>query len=486
MLKENSRRKIKAFKCAVFKVETTKRKENIINTQMRLSETAYYKSLSAMSFHVDVMLKLDKKARKQALAEIKKQVAVIVKPLPLSNAAKSVVKESVTAQISSPNELTLTDQNANLPSIGDRNSNNYLKGMSLLLSSTTKADEDIAKDLIYTKPYDGMPLPITWLRTRVSDGALILKDDLNRFFVYLNTHSSKSKFSDKNNKTIIENLVNVRTGEIVSFASTTGILLPLVLSDWHKKEYIEKANAKSYTLIKSESGYRLAVAFEFEVDAIETNTLLGVDRGIDAIAAYAVTNGREVLESDIFSGVQLKEYQRAHEKKHKIKQKMGKSAKDKWAGYADNIVHIIANKIVETAIRNKSQVVLEDLKNISNGHHKKRAKFTRKTNFSRMLSRAQYQKLSQVLEYKLQCAGLPKPREVHAAGTSITCNKCGNYDKENRQSQAEFKCTKCSHSDNADTHASSNIAMKLDWLQTDYNKSKKKMKRTFSEYLANT
>ena len=53
--------------------------------------------------------------------------------------------------------------------------------------------------------------------------------------------------------------------------------------------------------------------------------------------------------------------------------------------------------------------------------------------------------LEQMLEYKLKFAGLPKLREVMAAGTSQTCPACGHRAKENRPERDLFKCVKCEH-----------------------------------------
>jgi IS605 OrfB family transposase len=50
-----------------------------------------------------------------------------------------------------------------------------------------------------------------------------------------------------------------------------------------------------------------------------------------------------------------------------------------------------------------------------------------------------------------------KTTQVNPRYTSIDCPICGNRDKQNRQTQELFKCTKCSHTDNADHNASVNI-----------------------------
>ncbi|MEO3873863.1 transposase [Nonomuraea sp. B12E4] len=61
-----------------------------------------------------------------------------------------------------------------------------------------------------------------------------------------------------------------------------------------------------------------------------------------------------------------------------------------------------------------------------------------------------------VLAYKAESAG----REliaVNPANTSRTCARCGHCAKENRQTQAEFRCKACGHSAHADVNAAINI-----------------------------
>ena len=56
------------------------------------------------------------------------------------------------------------------------------------------------------------------------------------------------------------------------------------------------------------------------------------------------------------------------------------------------------------------------------------------------------------LEYK--CGRLV---EVNPAYTSQTCSHCGHADKENRKTQARFRCVSCGYMSNADTNAAMNI-----------------------------
>ncbi|WP_207755939.1 RNA-guided endonuclease InsQ/TnpB family protein [Nonomuraea cypriaca] len=61
-----------------------------------------------------------------------------------------------------------------------------------------------------------------------------------------------------------------------------------------------------------------------------------------------------------------------------------------------------------------------------------------------------------ILSYKAESAG----REVIAvnpANTSRACSRCGHCAKENRVTQAEFRCTACDHQAHADVNAAINI-----------------------------
>ena len=62
-----------------------------------------------------------------------------------------------------------------------------------------------------------------------------------------------------------------------------------------------------------------------------------------------------------------------------------------------------------------------------------------------------------MLEYKAERAGIIV-RYINPAHTSQTCSRCKNKDKENRQTQEDFICTKCGHKINADWNASINIS----------------------------
>ena len=83
-------------------------------------------------------------------------------------------------------------------------------------------------------------------------------------------------------------------------------------------------------------------------------------------------------------------------------------------------------------------------------------KVAQKSGLSRSILRQGWYDFSQKLEWQAKKHGsyiFYCPPQY----TSITCNNCGNKDKENRKMQDKFECTSCGHAENADTNAAKNI-----------------------------
>lgn len=68
-----------------------------------------------------------------------------------------------------------------------------------------------------------------------------------------------------------------------------------------------------------------------------------------------------------------------------------------------------------------------------------------------------YYELQNMIEYKAERLGI-KVKYINPAYTSQKCSRCGHIDKENRQTQEKFVCTKCEFSLNADHNAAINIS----------------------------
>lgn len=79
-----------------------------------------------------------------------------------------------------------------------------------------------------------------------------------------------------------------------------------------------------------------------------------------------------------------------------------------------------------------------------------------KRGLNRVLQHAALGSVAKCIEYKANLAGVPFV-EVPAAYTSQRCHQCGHTARENRESQAVFRCLACAWTGNADTNAAVNV-----------------------------
>ncbi|MFC1507904.1 zinc ribbon domain-containing protein [Pseudomonadota bacterium] len=458
---------LKVFKAYKFKIHTpSAHKCALLNKTFTQNEYAFFRAVETAREDVLALAGLPKKDRKEGLKTLKKKLAANVKPLPYGNALKASTIEDVAAQVSSYLELKDIGQNAALPQRHD-DAIDYDLALQQLLNSLSKEEEDSARDEM-ARALRVSIRPLSFYKHRISDGFQILKDNKGRFFVFLNLWSAK----DKRAKTIEIDMIDVRSGEQLKTSTKTGLLFPLECSNWHA-EAMSQGNAKSAKLIRIGEEYYLAVSIEFKVQSRETLNVIGIDRGIDQVASYAVrAPDGSVIEAGNLSGEALRSHQRKMEERQKLSQRKGRQLFAGWSNYSDNLMHHMANEIVALADKYNAQVVIEDLSNIKNNPNFKRPKYQRRNNFSRLLSRQQYGKLEKMLEYKLAMVGLPKPKAVYASYTSVTCPYCGNDDKANRNKEvrANFTCVNCQYHEHADIIGSINIAGKWIWLTANAGK----------------
>ena len=466
------------YKTAVFKLHNpSKHRKAMLIDCMQRAEHAYWKVLNKIKPEVDAMKDMDRKERRQALFALKKKIDSYLVPLPLAQSAQRGVQEDTYMQASSYLELLDSGQEAGWPERKDRDADYFDQGLERLVNyELDESAYNEARDLLNKRPHPGTPRPLRILRNDVGRGMLLLEDDKKRLFAWINLHRATSRYAKKKE---IDGLVNVRTGEVMKFSSKIGELFPLECSDWHYDAFIKRGHIQSSMVFCRGDTFYLAVTFGFEAEEdIKTETVLGVDRGIDELAAYAVVDGAcNLMSEGMFSGEGLRDYQRKREKQLAREMKLKGHGRLKWRGYGDQIIHIIANQIVDKALEHKSQVILENLSNIKNNPNFKRPKYQPRVGFSRMLNRQQYGKLEHILEYKLLAAGLPKPKFVRAAFTSMICNHCGHNDKANRDkdNRSQFACTNenCEYKHHADLNAAANIASKYVWWESIKGKVKK-------------
>ena len=202
----------------------------------------------------------------------------------------------------------------------------------------------------------------------------------------------------------------------------------------------------------------LDIPYNHKNEIVEGRTL-GVDLGIK-YPAYMCLNDdtykREHIGSiDDFLRIREQMQDRRRKLQHDLKFiKGGKGRnkkmqaldrlRDKEKNFATTYNHMISKNVVEFAKKNQCEYINME-------------KLTKDGFNNAILRNWSYYQLQQYIEYKAEREGI-KVRYIDPAYTSQTCARCGHVDKENRQTQEKFICTKCGFELNADHNASINIA----------------------------
>ena len=518
---------ITAVKTATFKLHNpSKRKRAMLEYALYQNHKAYTKALNHIQPLIEQLVadELSKredekdqpaKERNSAQSQRKwarqallfKEINAVIQSLPLalSSKANRSIPGAIIGQIESHLELQDEQDSVGLPSVRilkpreDQFDDALAKiGKSLTLEEMREAQDDLAR---VSKP--GVYRPVLFAKNRIGDGFLLLRDEqTKRYFIWLNLVPSSSKFakltaaeSKVGSCRKVSNLVNMRTGEVISFSSKTGCLFPIEFGrDYQDAEFLESGSPLTAMLLRRDKGYFVHIAFEFKKKAISPTTFMGVDRGIYNLASMSVIDKQgTIIDRRNADGRDLRFVQRKIEQRQRKQQRRGKVFKGKQRLHAaDEAVHRSANEIVAMAQKHDAQVIMENLAPLASRRGKRK-----RSNFNRVLNRSQYQKLQSVLKYKLAVAGIPPAKEVHPAYTSQACPICGHISKDNREKIAlddgfkmdVFKCAECTHTDDADLNAARNIALKRMWRDSLSPAFKKKLfnevpdKKSFPNFL---
>ena len=208
----------------------------------------------------------------------------------------------------------------------------------------------------------------------------------------------------------------------------------------------------------------LDIPFKQEEEFIE-GRVLGVDLGVKYPAYVCLSDDtykREHIGEALELIKQRKQYQdrriRTQQQLKNVKGGKGKGKKLKnlnrlsecERNFAKTYNHTISKRIVEFAKKHKCGYINME-------------KLTKDGFDNAILRNWSYYELQNMVEYKADRIGI-KVRYVNPAYTSQTCSRCGHVDKENRQTQEKFVCTKCGFELNADHNAAINIARSTEFM----------------------
>ena len=495
------------FKTAIFKLHNpSKRKQVLLQKAFKNYHLLYDRLLKVISQDLngfcDAMAYTTKKGDikyndKKAEKYIRSKYESIFKAFTLSSGLRDSLCKDLAGNLLSYKELLSQRSNTSYPSLQKLKEHEKEKVLENLYESLkscidTETENRLRDEIARQGKGDIKIKPLSFIRCDIAhqNMAFFYNPTRKKYYALLYVLPSSTK------KLVITNeheFYDVRTGELFlkPKGTATGLLFPIETGQRIVERYLNgKAEPKEGKLVYDSENdeYYLHLAFEFKPEKIETETIMGIDRGIEAICAYSVLDKRHnLLESGLYEGKTLKELLQSEEKRMSELQSRGITYRLRVRrNWANRIIHEATNMVADIALRYKSQVYVEDLKPITD-----RSKASKRSPFNKILNRSQFQKFLTILDYKLEERGLPKAKKVHPAYTSMTCVECGLIAPENRPKftndgtpvQDIFRCIRCNYEDNADKNASRTIALKGIWT---YIKKEDKIKQnidTFQKFL---
>lgn len=235
------------------------------------------------------------------------------------------------------------------------------------------------------------------------------------------------KYIDKN-KSIFE----------YSSSRKTFLLFPLAFGKW-QEEYIKAAIEnpdiiKTARLLKRKGEYFLSINLvKDRPQLIEAENYMGISRGIDNVINYAIVDKEGKIVKQDFKNVEN-------------------------SNITENKIHEVANYLVKVAEYNKCQVIMEKLTDKAD-----RLAYTDKDGkrYTPALESGKYNKLVNILDYKIQDKGLKPIIKVSSINIFYTCPHCGRNSKANRFSSKMLICTSCGIAEDIEKAGSLNLAKRL-------------------------
>lgn len=227
------------------------------------------------------------------------------------------------------------------------------------------------------------------------------------------------------------------------------VVVPIVYGSYTK---LEESRIKGQVdLIHIKGDMYLCIAVDVpEETPLTPEGVLGVDMGVVNIATTS--------DGVIYSSDKCNEVRGRLSKLKSVLQSVGtKSAKrhlkkisGKERRFKSNTNHIISKQIVQEAKDTNRAIAVEELTHI-------RSRTTVRKAQREQFGKWAFSQLRLFLEYKSKLMGVAFV-SIDPRNTSRECSVCGYIDKNNRTSQAEFKCLECGHTEHADYNAAKNIA----------------------------
>ena len=457
---------MKSYLTAVFELRPSRRKAAAMERVRASAEAMFWRVIathrgSAESV-ADITAPQERRAAWRTLqAELARDVLRTGSKTALAEPVLQGLIRDAQMAIGSFIELRAGGAAAEWPVPRETTADTYVAGLMALGTAATKEQENEARDAMTTGLHPPAPRPLTIARAR--DGMLLREKMNSPIVAVLNLLRGSDP---RAREAHIRAGIDAATGEVTkAMQSKTRLIIPISCSKWHEQKFLGgRAILRSSLLRRVGERWFLCAQFEFAAShARQTGAVLGIDRGIvNPIAMAAIDRCGAVQAVPAPAGAEVGRIIRQADERRRREQKRRGTTSHHHKNAVKHQLHILANSIVAEAAGRGAQVAVESLVGLKRTITTKRDKDARKGGWRRALKKAQLGKLEKILAYKLALAGLPKPREVFAAGTSIACPACATRDARSRPTQAAFACVNCGFIGHADSVGAVNIARR--WL----------------------
>ncbi len=447
---------VEQFLTAMFELRPSRRKAAILERVRSIAEDVFWSTLETHREIAEQAVSASREDRSKAIRLIETAALVNATAAGLTEPVAQGVTRDISGAAASYIGLKAKGNPAEWPTRTKFQGHDFERALAAFSSVTTAEEYDAARDELNRVVKGPMARPFTLARLR---DAMIIREKANSpLIAVLNV----MKATDKASKQIeIKAGFNAATGEIIAKQkSKTRLAIPLSCSKWHENKFLSgKAELKSSQIIRKGERWFMAAQFVFKREKIEPRVCLGIDRGmVNLVSAAAVDFAGTVKAVMPISGNTIAERIRTAEQRAKRYQRRTARTIPLHHRTAHHLLHDVTNSIIAEAKSRQAQIIIEKLDGLKSAIRTKREKGARKNTWQKHLKKAQLAKVEQMLDYKTILAGLPKPRDVVAGGTSQTCSACGHREPKNRLTQEQFSCLECGFSADADMNAAVQIA----------------------------
>jgi putative transposase len=243
----------------------------------------------------------------------------------------------------------------------------------------------------------------------------------------------------------------------VSISTLNGrVVVPFLMGKYQADRFTLKKGQSDLVLRKDGKWFLIVTVDLPDTAPIPATDFIGVDLGVTNIA---VDSDGTVYQAKAVEAkrVAYDSRRRAIGKKTKGASRRTRRAchkaivrmERKESRYRRDVNHQLSKQLVAKAKDTGRGIALEDLSGIRDGQQFRRQQRAKMGSWA-------FHQLRVFVEYKARLAGVFTVA-VDPRNTSRTCSECGHCAKDNRKSQAEFKCLACGHESLADLNAALNI-----------------------------